>query len=171
MIDQHAAHERILFEQYRTMYEQTVAQQPITTALPTPVVITLPLSDTTLLTEQAETLTALGFAFDMFGTTSFKLTHVPTTFADHDPVQTIRDLLDDLRDDRPLVGVDRATERTLAYLACRHAVKAGDFLTQEQRQELITKLSQTTNNQTCPHGRPVSVTYTVANLESLFKRH
>lgn len=171
LIDQHAAHERILFEQYKAAYQTQTQAESLVTALTPPVVMTLSLSEAALLEENLETISQLGFSIEPFGTTSFKITTVPSLVSDHDLVITMKDLLDDLAEHQPLAGIDRATDRTLAYLACRHAIKAGAFLSLDQRQELITKLAETPQNATCPHGRPVSITYSQTDLEKLFKRH
>ena len=137
----------------------------------TPIILNLSLSESALLEEHLSTFNELGFQIEPFGTTSFKITHVAQLFADHDLPVTIKDMLDDIADNKPLDSIDRATDRTLAYLACRHAIKAGEFLTSVQRQELVSKLAETPNNTTCPHGRPVTITYTRSDLERLFKRH
>jgi DNA mismatch repair protein MutL len=170
LIDQHAAHERILFEQYKAAYASEATKHLQPQELNPPILLNLSLIDSALLEEHLETFTDLGFEIEPFGTTSFKITQVAQLFADHDLPATIKDMLDDIADNKPLDSIDRATDRTLAYLACRHAIKAGEFLTSAQRQELVTKLSETPNNVTCPHGRPVTITYSKSDLERLFRR-
>jgi DNA mismatch repair protein MutL len=169
LVDQHAAHERILYEQFLSVF-QKIQHQPDLITLPKPSIIELSVVDAQLLQEHLAALNQLGIGIEYFGGTIFKVTTLPQVFADRQPKRLIRDLLDDLHEGRELSGVDSAAYRSLAFLACRHAVKAGDVLSPEQRRELIEKLAETKSNYTCPHGRPVSVIYHLSDLERLFKR-
>ena len=82
----------------------------------------------------------------------------------------LRDIIDELFDKGEYISFDYISHKLLAYLACRSAVKAGDYLTQEQCQELIIKLKQTRNPYTCPHGRPTQVEVAINYFHTLFKR-
>jgi DNA mismatch repair protein MutL len=170
LVDQHAAHERILFEQLKEALRSADQKLITSTQLSPPQVVELSLSDSQVLVQELETLTRLGFEIEHFGRNSFKISQVPTLLADHDLRQTLQDFIDNHLEGNPTTGVDQATERTLTYLACRSAVKAGDYLTPQQRQDLLTKLSQTPNQATCPHGRPTTIIYSQYELEKMFHR-
>jgi DNA mismatch repair protein MutL len=169
MVDQHAAHERILYEQFLAGFEH---QQHTTQSAPLPQPVTLELSlvDAQVLIENLEMIRDIGFEIDEFGRNSFKVTALPQLLADRDVRQLLTELIDDLNQGKPITGLDSLAERTLAYLACRQAIKAGDYLTPNQRRELVKKLAETKSNFTCPHGRPVSITVHLKDFEKIFKR-
>lgn len=170
VMDQHAAHERILYEQFKATYAAASSHQPATTRLEPPVTLSLSPPDSQLLEAQLEVFATLGFEIEPFGSHTFKISQVPTLLADR-PLRTLfQEILEDLQTGDSKVIVDSVTERTLAYLACRSAVKAGDYLTPDQRRSLFEKLAATPNHTTCPHGRPTLLTMTKAELEQMFKR-
>jgi len=168
LIDQHAAHERVLYEQLRTKY--AAKEQMTAFALTTPCILTLDLRDAQILTEHLEELQQLGFAIESFGSVAFQVSAVPDLLQDRDPETLLKELLDDLDEGKPISLADSAAERTIAYLSCRNAVKAGDVLEPAQRLELIKQLSQCQNPHSCPHGRPTSITISIAELEKRFHR-
>ncbi len=168
LFDQHAAHERILFEKLLSNYQ--TKDQKDSQQLNSPAVINLDLRDTQLLEENLETLTKLGFEVTPFGPQVFHIAAVPRLLADRDPVHIIKELLDDCDEGKTVSLVDSAAERTIAYLSCRNAVKAGDVLEPAQRLELINQLSACKNPQTCPHRRPTNITLTIEELEKRFHR-
>jgi DNA mismatch repair protein MutL len=171
LIDQHAAHERILFEQLKEKLNSSeVFSATGTTRISPPQIIEMSLNDTQILSSQLEVLTQIGLEIEKFGRTSFKISQVPQLLADHDLRQILQDFVDDFEAGKSATGIDQATERTLTYLACRSAVKAGDYLTPQQRRELLSKLSETPNQATCPHGRPTTITYSQLDLEKMFHR-
>lgn len=173
LLDQHAAHERILFAEFLETYQRSVdeqrTQRDITQLSPAVVLELTPGILSTLQIHQ-ETLESLGFEFDVLGAHSLKVTTVPTWLADRPLLPILTELCDDIQAGKPLTGLDSTAEKTLAYLACRSAIKAGDKLTQEQRHELIEKLLQTPHYQTCPHGRPTLITVSKSELERWFRR-
>ena len=79
-------------------------------------------------------------------------------------------MLHDCIENKDVKELDVGTHRTLAYLACRTAIKAGDKLTQKERKLLIEKLFKTEGKYTCPHGRPVEVELDIKYLDQMFKR-
>lgn len=178
IIDQHAAHERILYEQFKAAFENKQRStedlnsqdtEPTTIALDPVHIINLNPTEDALWQEHALTLQTIGFAWQIFGPQSYQITHVPRLLADHSLNQVITQLLDDLAANLPLT-ITNQTHKTLAYLACRSAVMAGDPLSTEQAQRLITQLAATTNNATCPHGRPTRIHFAKDKLEVLFGR-
>lgn len=166
--DQHAVHERILFDQFREAY----LTAPLTQfSLPDPVMFELSLSQTLVMEEHLNTFEQLGFTIELFGPRVFKLSAVPAMLKDRDHKKHILEVLHDLKENGNLKDVDRETERTLAFLACRSAIKAGDPLSPEERKRLIEKLLQAKTPYTCPHGRPTHIELSLSELDRMFKRH
>lgn len=168
MVDQHAAHERILYEQFKAAFEQHSSDQ-VGSALEPPHILNLSIEEDTAWQEQATTLMQIGFAWESFGPQSYALTQIPSNLHNHDLDLVIPHLLDDLIAQVP-IGLTNQAHRTLAYLACRSAVMAGDPLSEVEAQRLISQLSQTKNNATCPHGRPTRIHFGKDKLEKLFGR-
>ncbi|XLQ19711.1 MAG: DNA mismatch repair endonuclease MutL [Candidatus Moraniibacteriota bacterium] len=165
--DQHAAHERILFEELKDAY-QNLDKQIV--ELKDPVIIELPKKEADFLIEKQEEIQSIGFIIEDFGENTFKLTSVPEFFKDRDLAALIKEMLDDMATEKEPLELDYRTERTLDYLACRSAIKAGDYLTVEERRRLLEKLQETNTGYTCPHGRPSQVEISKEELEKMFKR-
>jgi DNA mismatch repair protein MutL len=171
MIDQHAAHERILYEQYKQELEKTDSTGGSASyQLPHPLLLRFSQADYQTLEAHFSTLTQIGFTTEPFGENTLRVTSVPPSLKDRNLQRLFNEFIDDLIQEKPIKSVDSLAHRTLAYLACRNAIQAGDPLTLEQRQELLEKLNQTPNRYTCPHGRPTTVTWEKKDLEKLFKR-
>jgi len=168
VIDQHAAHERILFEQFSEAYAKE-RKKNILYNLPKPFSFELSLSQSEVLLEHLETFQELGFVIEHFKNNIFYLSSLPLLFQDREYKELIAEILTNLQEEQK-IDLDILTKKMLAYLACRRAVKAGDDLTQKQCKELIEKLEKTNNNATCPHGRPTKITVEERTLERMFKR-
>ena len=170
LIDQHAAHERILYEEFKEAFKLTRDKQE-TIELDEPIVFDLPQPEAIALDEHNETFAKLGFDIDHFGDTTFKVRQVPLIFKDRNIPALLSEILDGLINENGSTKIDSATERTLSFLACRSAIKAGDYLTPLERSTLLEKLSQCpTTGYTCPHGRPTQIEITLKELERMFKR-
>ncbi len=167
IIDQHAAHERILYEQFLDEFQkQKIAK---TIVIKKPLVIELSISDSQILEEHLDDLKMVGFVIEPFGENSFKISEVPMLFKDRDVKQIIVDVLADFGEEGTN-QIDQATNQMIMYLACRSAIKAGEKLTKEEAIRLIKKLEETNNNVTCPHGRPTKIEITLRELNKNFKR-
>ncbi len=169
IIDQHAAHERILYQQFLTTFRTQQLQQA-TSVLDPAMVIECSAIEAQLLREHLPTLAKIGFEVEPFGEHSFKISQVPLLYVGHNLQQLFAELLEDFAGDGHPVSLDSVSQRTIAYLACRSAVKAGDYLSQHQRQALITQLATTEQRFTCPHGRPTTMIFTISDLEKMFRR-
>lgn len=167
VFDQHAVHERILYEQYLKAFAEKKSDEDMHT-FAKPKVIEFGLSDAELLAENIETFTTLGFALETFKGKSFLLRSVPQLLFDRDHKELISNILENLRID--IDDVDATTKKMIAYLACRGAVKAGDSLTKMQCKDLLQQLEKTPNNATCPHGRPTKVLVDLDMIHKMFKR-
>lgn len=166
LIDQHAAHERILYEQFMA---QQAAREPV--AQHTLPVTTLQLNPTAaaLVEESIEILAGLGFNLELFGTNTFRIRSIPALLADEDPQQVIRSIVEDLESG---LGPGEATlEEKLIRRVCKAAaVKAGQTLSYEEMQGLIRQLERCESPRTCPHGRPTMLHLSGDDLARQFGR-
>jgi DNA mismatch repair protein MutL len=168
LIDQHAAHERVLYEQTLRAAgqgDQEVASQ----VLMEPLSLDLDPLLAGILAEHLGMLNQVGFGLESFGGTSYLLRAVPTILDVPDHGAALVDILDMLRQgDDPLAS--RAEERLIAAVCKRAAVKAGQTLSRDEMQQLIRQLEQCESPRTCPHGRPTVVHFSVEQLEKEFGR-
>ena len=168
LIDQHAAHERILFEQYRHSFGSQPQAQPLA-QLSQPLHLQLSSTQRLTLKPHLPTLKRLGLTIEEEGE-DFLLKTLPSLF---DPEQ-IRPILCrvilDLDEQRQLPGLENDSDKVIAYSACRSAVKDSDPLTKNQIKILIQKLSVTAHNLTCLHGGPIVKKFTWAEVGRWFGR-
>lgn len=164
IVDQHAAHERILFEKLKTAF-LTQQESKGTHKLSKPVPLVGMSAERLHLDEHKDGLMALGFRFR-----GNAVTHMPALLCDRDPNQLLTVLLEDADERGGIRSIDRDSEEMLAFLACRAAVKAGDTLTAAQMKTILEDLAVTPNSATCPHGRPTTIRLSSDELDPLFKR-
>lgn len=166
LIDQHAAHERVLYEE---MMAEHVQDDATSQTLLEPLSLNLDPMLVGVLVEHLDRLNAVGFAVEPFGGTSFLLRAVPAILAVSDVHAALVDILEMLRQgDDPLAA--QAEERLIAAVCTRAAIKAGQTLSQEEMQQLIRQLEQCESPRTCPHGRPTVLHFSVDRLEKEFGR-
>jgi len=164
LIDQHAAHERVLFEKLINR-KQAVHSQ----ALLEPALVVLPPQNTQLLEKQLEVLSHYGFEVDSFGPNTFRVRAVPSIFTGIDPAAALRVLIEDFEEDEaPLAN--ELEERIIARVCKRAAVKAGKVLSTDEQQALLRDLEGCQSPRTCPHGRPTMIHLSVDLLERQFGR-
>ena len=163
LVDQHAAHERVRYEEVRARLARgEVASQPLLETVLAP----LGAAQAALAAEEAEALAALGFELEPTDGAALIVRAVPAALADRDPAVALRDLLDRMEAEERLSGPERAT----ASLACRSAVRAGDLLAGEQQRELLRSLEACEHPQTCPHGRPTLLRLSSEQVRRSFGR-
>jgi DNA mismatch repair protein MutL len=164
IIDQHAAHERIFYEQVsRSMAGRHVQE------LLVPVIIHRPPKEAAILRDLIPVLAQEGVMIEEFGTGSFLVRAVPAVMGKIEGPEMIDDLVGDLLGGDPARPVsDR--ERITRIIACRGAIKAGTVCTHEQCQRIADQLRSTQNPFTCPHGRPTMVRFSRAKLDEMFRR-
>ena len=168
LLDQHAAHERILFEQMMTRIESNTAAPSQKLLLPE--TIELPPRDAQFLREQLVVLTKLGVSLSEFGERTFLLDALPPFVKVPDTRQFIFDLVDELRAAGREVNLARLGEHTVAKTVCRHAVKANDPLGGAELENLVEDLRRCAMPYTCPHGRPTLIEMNYRELEKKFGR-
>ena len=168
LLDQHAAHERILFEQMLNRLEQTGSTPSQKLLLPE--TIELPPRDALFLREQLAALTRLGVGLNEFGERTFLLDALPPFVKVPDARRFVFDLVDELRAAGREVNLARLGEHTVAKTVCRHAVKANDPLGGPELENLIEDLRRCAMPYTCPHGRPTLIEMNYRELEKKFGR-
>jgi DNA mismatch repair protein MutL len=166
LIDQHAAHERVLFE--RLMAQRQMKNIP-SQALLNPEVVTVPPGSAKLLTEQLPLLNRFGFEVEEFGPGTFQVRAMPALFTGSDPGFALRALVEDFEEDETPLQ-DEVEARLAARVCKRMAVKGGQVLTGEEQRALLTDLEACDSPRTCPHGRPTMIHLSVDMLERQFGR-
>ena len=167
LVDQHAAHERILFEEMRKrMEDQGVPAQ----RLLIPLTLQVSPRDADWISRNADTLQRAGIGLEAFGSATFKIDTLPTFLRTTDPSQLLRDIIDDLRETSTQSSKLRLGEDMIAKTVCRHAVKANDVLREPELVRLIQDLLACELPYCCPHGRPTMIQISYGELEKKFGR-
>ncbi len=167
LIDQHAAHERVLYEQFLAAWDDQTGLA--TQGLLNSAVVHLTPAQASLVDEHRDTLARLGFQVEVFGPHSFVLRAVPAIVAGIDPERALRDVVADLEQgERPLQGPIEA--RIVRRVCKTAAVKAGQTLGQPEMEALIRRLEACQSPHTCPHGRPTLIHISVGQLARQFGR-
>jgi DNA mismatch repair protein MutL len=167
IIDQHVAHERILFEQ---ISERLTTRALESQRLLTPVVLDLSPGEHGTLLSHREALERFGFEIEDFGSGSLRVGAVPAILDWGRSEAALRAVAIDLDGLAPGAGVTEALRRLAATMACHAAVKANDPLTREKMQYLLDELRRTAHSSVCPHGRPVVLRLTRREIERNFDR-
>ncbi len=165
VIDQHAAHERILYEQVTARLVGERRSQELIE----PVVLYPTHRDAAIIRDLLAELAQEGFVLEDFGRDSFLVRAVPVVLGRLEETGVIDDIISDLVTGDPARSVSNR-ERITRIIACRGAIKAGTVCTQEQCQRIVNQLRLTKNPFTCPHGRPTMIRFTREDLDAMFKR-
>ncbi len=167
LVDQHAAHERVLFEKLR---RQAQGEKAVGQRLLLPEVVSLPPRDIAFLTESSPILEEAGMEVEPFGGDSVVIKAIPA-FLSHAEARTLLlDLLADCAEADRGLPLQEKREKIFTALACRGAVKANRNMTGPEVAGLCRELDAVTHAATCPHGRPLAVSISVTELEKMFKR-
>lgn len=166
LIDQHAAHERILYEQFMAQWQHnTIAIQGLITAA----TVHLSPSQATLLADNLELLVGLGFQIEPFGPNTFLVRALPGIVARREPAQTLLDLIDEL--EREATPLQSKIEAKIITRVCKTAaIKAGQTLAPVEMETMIQQLESCQNPLTCPHGRPTLIHLSAGQLARQFGR-
>lgn len=165
IIDQHAAHEKVLYERMVRDYEnRAVTSQFISP----PAVVSLSTAEAVLLEKYMDVFAAMGYEVEHFGGKEYKICAVPAELYRVSPEQLFRDIMDQLEElgDRKPESI---SER-LASMSCKAAVKGNNRMSRAEAEALIDELLTLENPYNCPHGRPTIVSMTKYELEKKFKR-
>jgi DNA mismatch repair protein MutL len=163
LIDQHAAHERILFERIKQQRQQ---QEIEVQGLLEPVTFEVNPKQEEVLKEHQTDLAEFGFSIEPFGTRTYLIRAVPYLLQDRDWAGVLRELLDSFSGESP----SDWREKIATTIACHSAVRSGQVLASEEMRELVRQLEQVVTPHTCPHGRPVMIRLSAEQLRREFGR-
>jgi len=167
IVDQHAAHERVLFEKHlRQVRERSVDAQ----RLLLPIIVELKPGQQAVFEEIAEELAANGFDVEPFGQRTVAVKTAPAEIAAEDVERLLVEILDGLGQEAAGVTLEVLRGRISASLACRAAIKVHMALDRTKMEWLLTELGRAESPMACPHGRPVMLRYTIKDLERAFRR-
>jgi DNA mismatch repair protein MutL len=165
LIDQHAAHERVLFEKLMNLRGKEMIMQPLLQ----PITIQLAPHQAAILVDSLETLAKLGFVVDEFGTNTFRVRAIPAIFLKNDPQAMLRAVVEEIEEDESPMRSEM--EAIIASRVCKSAaVKGGTLLAPEEQASLLRDLERCDSPRTCPHGRPTMIHLSVDVLERQFGR-
>jgi DNA mismatch repair protein MutL len=167
IIDQHVAHERVLFER---VMQQLTRGDLVSQRLLVPLLLDLSSSAQQMLAERAAALSRLGYEVEPFGEGTVKVSAVPALLSTEDSAQALRALAEDLEALDRGAHVQEALQRIAATTACHAAVKANYPLTYEKMTHILEELRATAYSTVCPHGRPVMLRITKREIEKNFER-
>jgi DNA mismatch repair protein MutL len=165
LVDQHAAHERILFEHFLEQRQTSIPSQ----ALLEPAVVEFSAADASLITDQLPVLGRLGFQVEEFGLNTFLVRGIPQILAGIEPGAALRVLVEDFEEDETPLQAELEA-KIIARVCKRAAVKGGQTLSVEEQRVLLEDLEGCQSPRTCPHGRPTMIHLSVDLLERQFGR-
>ena len=165
MVDQHAVHERLLFD--RLMSEHTEKAQAGQEML-VPVVLGVTNAEQRLLEDNREALESIGLVVEAFGEKDVAVRTIPVILGEAQTKDFIRDVINDLQNGKDPTFEKKRTQ--LLQTACKHAVKGGETLTEEELRSLLDTMIEQKVTPTCPHGRPLVVSISHRELDRKFKR-
>ena len=166
IVDQHAAHERILFDRLSGYAEKIPAQRLLIHKI-----LKFDERESQIIENNLELFANLGFTMEMSGENEFRLIEIPADASDSDSENMLREIISSVVETEVTENIAANIRKTvLATTACRAAVKAGQELNQKQMQIILDDLSKTPNPHTCPHGRPTIIKFSSNDLAKMFKR-
>ena len=167
IIDQHAAHERVLYE--RTLKEMST-REFTSQYLSPPIILTLTMQEARLLEENMDRFTSIGFEIEPFGPEEYAVRAVPDNLFGIAKKELLTEMLDDLADGLNTSMTPEMIDEKVASMSCKAAVKGNSRLSSQEVDELIGELLTLDNPYHCPHGRPTIIAMTKRELEKKFKR-
>ncbi|MBI3944551.1 MAG: DNA mismatch repair protein MutL, partial [Armatimonadetes bacterium] len=166
IIDQHAAHERILYDALLRRDEDDIAPQQLLL----PLTLSLSHSDALLLEQYREPLADLGFEIEPFGRDAYVLRSVPMVLVGRNYARVLQDVLDDLREKDRTGRLEDARAEVCALVACHSVTRSGDALAPEEMRRLVQDLRESPAPYTCAHGRPTLLVLAQGELEKRMGR-
>lgn len=167
IVDQHAAHERLVYERLKRQREETgIAAQ----ALLIPEIVDLPGGDAALLLDHADALKALGLVVEPFGAGAVAVRETPALLGEVDARALLRDIVDDLRDAGGSQRLRSQIDAVLSRMACHSSVRSGRRMRPEEMNALLREMEATPLSGQCNHGRPTYVELRLSDIERLFGR-
>jgi DNA mismatch repair protein MutL len=167
LVDQHAAAERLLYEEFKTHFDHAGVEQQL---LLLPEIMDIKESERQLLSDHKGALEKLGITFDFFGATQIMIKAIPAKLADTSPRQLVQDIVSDLMEEQPPASLIEKLLEKLASKACHGSVRSGRILSVMEMNALLRSMECTSNVSQCNHGRPTLIKLTKGDLEKLFER-
>jgi len=167
LVDQHAAHERIRFEEIRNQfYNRTLVSHPLLI----PIMMELPPQDGLILEQNQESWEKLGFVIDHFGGNDYSIKEIPVILKDSDVPAVIREVVDEMAQFGKSGKLEGFFNEVFERMACHSAIRAAQQLSFQEMQSLVDQLSSLNFQLYCPHGRPVVIEISLNELDKRFKR-
>ena len=167
IVDQHAAHERLVYERLKAQAEaKGIASQ----ALLIPEIVELPEEDASRILSVAEDLAGLGLHVEAFGGGAVAVREVPALLGKLDAAALVRDIADDLADQGASDRLKARVDSVLSSMACHGSVRSGRRMSAEEMNALLREMERTPRSGQCNHGRPTWVKLSLADIERLFGR-
>jgi len=166
LIDQHAAHERILYEALKKRRRNAAAAQ----SLLVPETVELTHRSAAALEPLLEPLAGIGLEVEPFGPNTFVIKAVPAVLSDVDVCPMVADIAEKLADTGFVPNTDTLTDDVLHVMACHGAIRAHQRLSEAEIKALLARLDGCDNPRHCPHGRPTAIFWSLEELEKAFKR-
>lgn len=166
MMDQHAAHEKVLYER---MMKKIKEHHIDTQMIMPPIILTLNMNEEEVLKRNMPVFTKMGYEIEEFGGNEYKVTGIPAGFPKLDYRQMLMDLIDGLMREGRMSDMDILTEK-VASMSCKAAIKGNNKISYEQAKELMNELMKADNPYNCPHGRPTLIVMSKYDIEKKFKR-
>ena len=167
LIDQHAAHERIVFEKYKSSIQNETIQKEF---LLLPVVVDLQLEQFNVILKNTKLLRRLGFSIEEFGETSILVREIPSLLKKYDIKNVVIDLIDDILISGLPIDYHEKMNLIMGNVCCHRSVRSGRSLTIEEMNGLLREMEKTPNYGQCNHGRPTYISFSLNQLEKLFQR-
>jgi len=167
IIDQHAAHEKVLFE--RTMEKLRKQEDVLSQSIMPPMILSLTMREAECLKRNLSVFERLGFGIEEFGGLEFKVTEIPADMVTVDSKELLTEVLNTLLSEREFKNADVLLEK-VASLSCKAAVKGNHRMSEAEAKQLISDMLTLDNPYHCPHGRPTTISMSKYELERKFKR-
>ena len=165
MIDQHAVHERLLFDRLMKAYDQHEAGQELLI----PMLVTVTRREQELLMEHQELLEGIGLSIEPYGDQEMAIRSIPMILGNPQAKDFLHDIISQLESERGGISLEKR-RASILQLACKKAVKGGDALSEDEIRHLVTQMIDQKVTPTCPHGRPLVVSLSHTELDKRFKR-
>lgn len=167
IIDQHVAHERVLFEK---ILEERSRHKVEAQRLLMPIIVELKPSQQAIFTEIAEELGRNGFEAELFGVRTIAVQTAPAGVPADDVARMLQELLEQFEREEQVLNLEKIRTRIAASIACHAAIKVNMPLDTAKMEWLLAELAKTRYPMSCPHGRPVVLRYSVKDIQKAFKR-
>ena len=166
IIDQHAAHEKVLYEKtMKKVREKTFSSQ----TLSPPIILTLSIEEIEMLEKYREQIDAFGYEIEPFGGKEYAVTAIPADFTGIDTKTMFLEMLDDFANINENYSPNAIMEK-VASMSCKAAIKGNQHISRPEAERLIDELLELENPYNCPHGRPTIISMTKYEIEKKFKR-